>query len=85
MKQSSCHCLNAGVTTKGIEVLILSDRACIEIRFWLKLVQFVLIGAGITLCVILVQEGTLDHVAHLLLWCALTGYAVIHYFLSLIP
>ena len=65
--------------------MILSDHACIEIRFWLKLVQGVLIGSAVALSVILVYHTTLDHPAHLLLWCCLTGYAVCHYFLSLIP
>ena len=65
--------------------LILSDRTCTEIRFWLKLVQAGLVGAAIGLAGILVYESTLNHPAHLLLWCALTGYVVCHYFLSLIP
>jgi len=65
--------------------LIISDQACIEIRFWLKLVQFVLIGAAIALTAMLIDASTLDHAAHLLLWCCLTGYVVCHYFLSLIP
>ena len=65
--------------------LILTDKACIELRFWLYLVSFALIAAAIGLCGILVLEATLDHPAHLLLWCALTGYVVCHYFLSLIP
>ena len=65
--------------------LILTDKACIELRFWLKLVQGVFVGGAIALVAVLVSAATLDHPAHLLLWCALTGYVVCHYFLSLIP